>query len=202
MTTAAPPRSSRIPLVAPRPRRWTKAEYYALWDLGWFADQRVELLDGEILEMPNPGPSHCTSTDNVAEALRALFPKESHWVRMQMPLDLGLDIEPQPDVAVAAGAKASFGEHPKTAVLVVEVSDSTLAIDRGRKASLYACAGIADYWIVNLIDRQVEVHRAPVADATADHGFGYRDVTIFPANQSVVPLAAPQASVPVASLLP
>src|SRR5262249_7199715 len=157
MSTASTP-GQRAPLPAPRLRRWTKEEYHAMGALGWFEDQHVELLDGEIVEMPNPNPPHCISTDNVAEALRAIFTRENFWVRMQMPLDLVFDSDPQPAVAVVAGSKATHTEHPTTALLVVEVSDSTLTIDRGRKASLYARAGIADYWVVNLFDQQVEVH--------------------------------------------
>ena len=130
-------------------------------ELGWFTDQRVELLGGEIVEMPSPGNPPCVSTDNMAELLRDVFPKDYFWVRMQMPLDLGLDSEPQPGVAVVKGAKATFIAHPTTALLVVEISDTTLGIDRGRKMSLYARGGIEDYWIVNLVDRCLEVHRRP-----------------------------------------
>src|SRR5262245_1769059 len=121
MTTAAgPPPAS--PAVGPRPRRWTKEEYHTMGQLGWFEDQHVELLDGEIVERPVPGNPHCVSTDNVAEVLRDVFPRDRFWVRMQMPLDLGLDTEPLPDVAVADAPKASYTAHPKTALLVVEVS--------------------------------------------------------------------------------
>lgn len=171
-------------------------------ELGWFEDQHVELLDGEIVEMPAPGNPHCISTDNTAEALRDIFPKENYWVRMQMPLDLGQDSEPQPDVAVVPGPKKSYSAHPTTALLGVEVSDTTLAIDRGRKAGLYARAGLADYWIVNLVDRQVEVHRKPEADATSPYGFRYAEITIRSATETVTPLAAPQVKIPVATLLP
>jgi Uma2 family endonuclease len=87
-------------------------------------------------------------------------------------------------------------------LLGVEVSDTTLAIDRGRKAGIYARAGLADYWIVNLVDRQVEVHRKPEADATSPYGYRYTEITICLARESVTPLAAPQVKIPVASLLP
>lgn len=200
MTTLAPGQTPS--LVEPRPRRWTKEEYHQMGELGWFEDQHVELLDGEIVEMPVPGNPHCVSTDNVYEVLRGLFPKESHWVRMQMPLNLGLDTEPQPDVAVVAGAKTSFTDHPTAALLVVEVSDTTLSIDRGRKGSLYARAGISDYWIVNLVNRQLEIYRNPMADPTAAHGFRYADVSIGAATEDASPLAAPLRSISVAVLLP
>jgi Uma2 family endonuclease len=190
-----------MPFGQPRPRRWTKEEYHTMAQLGWFEDQWVELLEGEIVEMPNPNNPHCVSTDNVAEVLRVIFPKEKYWVRMQMPLNLGLDTEPRPDVAVVAGAKATFVDHPTTALLLVEVSDTTLAIDRGRKAVLYARAGIEDYWIVNLAARQLEIYRRPMADAAAPHGFRYADITTHEATDSVTALAAPQAVIAVAALL-
>jgi Uma2 family endonuclease len=123
-------------------------------------------------------------------------------VRMQGALDLGPDVEPEPDVAVADGPKGSFAGHPTTAVLVVEVSDTTLSIDRGRKAGIYARAGIADYWIVNINRRQLEIYRRPVADATAQEGYRYDETTIRGEADSATPLAAPQAAIRVVDLLP
>jgi Uma2 family endonuclease len=173
-----------------------------MWELGWFEGQRVELLDGEIIEMPTPNPPHFTSTDNVAEVLRAVFPRERYWVRMQGSLDLGPEVEAEPDVAVADGPKGSFKGHPTTALLVVEVSDTTLSIDRGRKAGIYARAGIADYWIVNINKRQLEIYRRPVADATVQEGHRYDETTILGENDSATPLSAAQATIHVADLLP
>ncbi len=152
--------------------------------------------------MPSPGNPHCISTDNVAELLRDLFPKDRFWVRMQMPLDLGLDSEPQPDVAVVAGAKGAFTAHPTTALLVVEICDTTLAIDRGRKISLYARGRIEDYWIVNLVDRCLEVYRRPVPDAAFEFGFRYADVLKRAEAEAEAPLATPQSMVRVARMLP
>ena len=202
MTAALLSSGSRKPVVVPQARRWSKEEYHAMWDLGWFNDQRVELLDGEIVEMPNPNPPHCVSLDKVAEFLFGHFPRSRYWVRNQMPLDLGLDVEPQPDLTVADGPRPSFTGHPTTALLVVEISDSTLAIDRGMKRAIYARAGIADYWIVNINDRCLEVYRRPVADATAERGFRYDEVMILREDETVSPLAAPAAVVPVSDLLP
>ena len=87
-------------------------------------------------------------------------------------------------------------------MLIVEVSESTLAFDRRRKASLYARAGIADYWIVNLVDRQLEVRRNPVADLTQFYGAAYADETVLQAADQATPPAAPQARIAVADLLP
>ena len=172
-------------------------------ELGWFEDQHVELLDGEIVEMPAPKNAHCVSTDNVAEVMRGLFPNDRYWVRMQMPLDLGLETEPQPDVAVVAGPKSSYKEHPKIALLVVEVSDTTLTIDRGRKANLYARGNIQEYWIVNLVDLQLEIHRNPVSDPSLPYGFHYRDVEIRKQDADAPPpLAQHVAKIAVKELLP
>jgi Uma2 family endonuclease len=201
-TLIAPPLPPPVGLVAPHPRRWTKAEYHKLRELGWFEWQHVELLDGEIIQMPNAGHPHCVSNDKVRAVLEVIFPKDRHWLRAQSALNLGLDVEPQPDIAVADGPMESFNDHPTTALLVVEVSDTTLSIDRGWKAGIYARGGIEDYWIVNVNARQLEVHRRPVRDATAEGGYRYDEKTILGEADSVSPLAAPQALIRVADLLP
>src|SRR5205807_2759297 len=111
--------------------------------------------------------------------------------------------EPEPDVSVVSGSSADYVQaHPTTAVLIVEVSDSTLRYDRGRKASLYARAGIADYWIVNLVDRRIEVYRDPVPDPTQHYGYRYSSQSVIVPPGTVTPLALPQAAIPAADLLP
>ena len=94
--------------------------------------------------------------------------------------------------------KATIAERS----LIVEVSDSSLKYDQHDKASLFAAAGIADYWNINLIDRRLEIRRRPVADATQPFGFAYADVTLHGPNDVVSPLAAPTAQIRVADLLP
>jgi Uma2 family endonuclease len=174
-----------------------------MWELGWFEGQRIELIDGEIIQMPQPGPPHVVSVDNVADALEAVFPKARFYVRRQAALDIGPDTEPGPDVAVVDGPRSTYAtRQPTTALLVVEVSDTTLSIDRGRKSRVYARGGILDYWLVNLNARQLEVHRRPVADATVPEGHRYDEITILDATAPVSPLAAPQAVIRVADLLP
>ena len=207
-TLAAPPLPPAPPLTptrvdAPQPRRWTKAEYHKMWELNWFEGQNVELLDGEIIQMPHPGPPHTVSVDNVQEVLLVIFPRQRYWVRVQAALDLGLDTEPGADVAVADGPKATFTtRQPTSALLVVEVSDTTLSYDRGRKSRIYARSGILDYWIVNLNSRELEVHRRPVADPTVPEGHWYDDITFLKEADSVAPLAAPQAVIRGRDLLP
>jgi len=189
------------PELNPAPRRWTKLEYYEMAELGWFRGQRVELLDGEIMVLSPQNWPHAASTDQVAEVLRRVF-GTGYWVRMQLPLDLGLYSEPEPDVSVVLGSRNDYQAHPTTAVLLVEISDTTLSSDRHRKGSLYARAGVSDYWIVNLVDLQVEVYRDPVPDNSQPHGFRCATREIKVAGETLSPLALPHAQVAVADLLP
>jgi Uma2 family endonuclease len=92
--------------------------------------------------------------------------------------------------------------HPRHAALIVEVAESSLGIDRGRKATLYARAGIPDYWIVNLVDRTLEIHREPVAAPETAAGWHYAEVRSLGPGETVSPVAAPGARIPVADLLP
>ena len=188
--------------VEPTQRRWTRDEYYRMGELGWFTGQRVELIDGEIMVLSPQGPSHATSTDRVRRTLERTF-GEGVWVRMQLPVDFGSYSEPEPDVSVVAGSLEDYtSAHPTTALLIVEVSDSTLSYDRNRKASLYARVGIADYWIINLVGSQLEVRRHPVPNASKRYGFDYDEVTILHEADTVVPLCRPQVRIPVSDLLP
>jgi len=184
----------------PAPRRWTREEYYRLGELGLFHGQRVELIEGEIMVLSPQNWPHTSGVDRAGEALRRAL-GAGFWLRMQFPLNLGTS-DPEPDVSVVVGRREDYSDHPTTAVLIVEVSDTTLAYDRTRKASLYARAGIADYWIVNLTDNQVEVYRDPRPDASQPYGHGYASVTTLVPPAVVNPLAAPQVSLAVADLLP
>jgi Uma2 family endonuclease len=192
------------PLVEPTQRRWTRDEYYRMGELGWFIGQRAELIDGEIMVLSPQGPSHATSTDRVRRILERTL-GEGVWVRMQLPVDFGSHSEPEPDVSVVAGSLEDYtSAHPTTALLIVEVSDSTLSYDRHRKARLYARAGIADYWIINLVGGQLEVRRYFVPNASKRYGFDYAEVTILHEADTVVPLCRrrPQVRIPGGDLLP
>src|ERR1700722_7311439 len=195
---AAPP----VPTLArePQVKHWTRDEFYRLADLGLFRGQRAELIDGVIMVLSPQNWPHAITVDRAAKLLdRLLAP--AFWVRSQLPLSFGPMTEPEPDVSVVTGGPKDYQDHPTFAVLIVEVSDSTLAYDRGPKASLYARAGIADYWIVNLVDRKLEVRRTPVADATQVYGHGYASLTELIPPATVSPLAAPQVSLVVADLI-
>jgi Uma2 family endonuclease len=170
-------------------------------DIGFFQGQRAELIAGEVMVLSPQSPAHYTVSHHVAELLHTAFGTGYH-VRMYGPIALGQHSEPEPDVAVVVGAREDYAtQHPKSALLIVEVSDTSLDSDRTRKASLYARAGIADYWIVNLVDRRLEVRRNPVADPGQVYGYKYSSVTELVPPATVSPLAAPQIAVAVADLI-
>jgi Uma2 family endonuclease len=124
-------------------------------------------------------------------------------VRGQNPLALDDESAPEPDLAVVRGSPADFRDaHPTRPALVIEVAESSLQFDRITKSSLYARAGIADYWIVNLIDRVVEIYRDPAADLTAPYGWRYMSLERARPPAAVTPLGVPAPPIPVASLLP
>jgi Uma2 family endonuclease len=186
---------------APPVKKWSAAEFHRLGDAGLFEGQNLILVDGEFLEMPPPNPPHDMALILLDTVLRACFPT-GHVFRTQMSLVLGQTTDPVPDYAVVAGSARDFVQKPTTAVLVVEVADSSLDYDTGDKVSLYAAAGIADYWVVDLVNHRLIVMRDPVTDAAARHGSRYSSVNAFVAGQRVAPMAAPASAVAVADVLP
>jgi Uma2 family endonuclease len=188
------------PWVSSR-KRWTVDEFHALYSLPAFESKKLVLLAGEILETPNPNARHDAGLGLALAALVAAFGPR-FWVRDQMALRLSQSTDPMPDAAVVPGSPRDYPQQPTTALLVVEVSDTSLAIDTGVKAQLYAAAGIADYWVVDLNNRLVIVHRDPQPDPASPSEAAYRAVTPLGLGQGVSPLAAPQATVNVGDLLP
>jgi Uma2 family endonuclease len=185
-----------------RQRRWSKSEYYRLGELHFFHGQRVELIEGRIILLSPKSPLHCAGVCQVAELLRGLF-GTGFCVRMHMPLDLNPETEPEPDVCVVVGDPPQyFQAHPTTAALIVEVSDTTVSYDRRHKGSLYARANIADYWLINLPRRRLEVYRAPIVDPTRPFGHRYSSRTDLLPGATVSPLALPQQTIAVSDLLP
>ncbi len=187
----------------PRRRLWTREEYHRAADVGLFRPtERLELLDGVVIEKVSPqNRSHAWSVSQVAEAMRSAFGVGFH-VREEKPLVLADDSEPEPDVVVVRGSLRETPDHPTpaNAVLVIEVSDTTLAFDQGQKASIYAHAGIDDYWLLDLRSRRLEVRRNPGLTGSAE--VGYRSLQIMTAEGEVSPLAMPGAVIQVADLLP
>ena len=182
-------------------RRWKRAEYERLVDLGVFEGDPVELIGGHLIVAEPQNSPHATAVGAADDALRAVLPP-GLIVRAQMPISLDDESAPEPDLAVVSGRRADYGQgHPTRAVLVVEVADSSLHFDRREKGSLYARARIAEYWIVNLIDRVLEVYRDPESDPAAPHGWGYRSVSRLAPPAVVTPVALPLAQVRVGDLL-
>jgi Uma2 family endonuclease len=186
-----------------RTRRFSRAEYERLIDLGVFhAGEPIELIGGELVVAEPQGAAHYTAIVKTARTLEAAFGAGWH-ARMQGPIGLDADSEPEPDVAIVTGSPDDYNRaHPSRPVLTVEVADSSLVIDREHKGSLYARAGLADYWILNLVDRVLEVYREPLADQAAPFGWRYARVEIVDASMEASPLAAPGTSVSVSRLLP
>lgn len=185
-------------------RRLDLDEYHRLIEIGFFGeDERVELIEGVLHRMSPKGPSHA----GVLSRMLRLFITElgeRAEVRAQDPItDPHSVSEPEPDLVLAVPRGDNYvSRHPQPqeVLLVIEVADSSLAADRGIRKQVYAAAGIEDYWIVNLVDGQVEVYREPklLADSTAT----YQQQTIHKADDIVALLHFPDCEVDVAALLP
>jgi Uma2 family endonuclease len=149
--------------------------------------RRLELIHGEIREMTPIGSEHEVAVDYLTEWSFRSLPPEWAWIRVQNSIGLPeLDSAPEPDIAWVA--RRDYSRARPTAadvLLVIEVAESSLKYDSGEKADLYAAAGIADYWIVNLVDRRIEVRRDPSAE-------GYRSHAIRAGEDEIRPLAAPE----------
>jgi len=170
-------------------RKWTRAEYERLTQLGLLAeDERVELIQGEIVAMSPIDPIHAIAVNQANMVLATEF-GATHVVGVQNPLVAGEDSEPQPDLILIS--RAAFAEmkerreHPARAVLVLEVANTSLAYDRREKGSLYALAGQPLYWIVNVVHNQLEVYSNPVPDPAAPFGFSYASFQSLGRGQKV-----------------
>ena len=183
-------------VVALKTHRFTRDEYDRMVETGILTtDDRVELIEGEILAMSPQNSPHATATRLAQKVLESVF-GPGHDVRAQFPLALEADSEPEPDLAVVAGSpRDSRAHHPETALLVVEVAETSLTFDRTIKQSLYARAEIPEYWVINLRDRQVEVFRGPARS-------GYRSLATYTAGQTFSPAGRPAVRVAVDDLLP
>jgi Uma2 family endonuclease len=184
-------------------RRWTRKEYDRLIEVGVFQPgEPVELLGGELIVSEPQGSAHHTAIGLVEDALRAAL--GSGWVvRTQGPVALDDESEPEPDVSVAPGSRRDYSrQHPSRPLLVVEVAESSLRLDREYKGSLYARAHLDDYWVLNLAQRVLEVYRHPVADPSAPFGWRYASREVLGPDSSVAPLIAPAARILVSDLLP
>jgi Uma2 family endonuclease len=182
-------------------RRFTRAEYDQLIAQGFFdEDEPIELLDGQLVVKEPQGSAHVRMVSHVRRVLQRAF-GERYDVLVQSPIAMDDASEPEPDLAVVRERpKDHLRSLPSSPVLVVEVADSSLRRDRNAKSLLYARNGVADYWIVNLVDRALEVHRDPVRSSRGR--WKYRSVRILGPRSAISPLAARHARIRVADLLP
>jgi len=183
-------------------RRWRRVEYDRLVALGTFDDDPIELIGGHLVVAEPKGPYHTSAIGAAEYAVRAAL-SPGYILRTQAPVALDDESEPEPDLAVVPGRPGDYRDaHPTQPALAIEVADSSLAFDRIRKGSLYARAGVPDYWILNLVERVLEVYRDPVPDPSAPHGWHYRSMTTLTPSDVVTPLAAPSRPIAVSDLLP
>jgi Uma2 family endonuclease len=146
-------------LIVERRAKWTRAKFDRLVELGAFVDERVELVRGELVEMSPIGVPHGNQLEWLNEWLMPRLVGRAR-VRVQLPLALDSESELQPDLAVLERRTPRAG-HPTTALLVIEVADSTVRYDRLVKGPLYAEAGVVEYWVVHAEKAFVEVFSAP-----------------------------------------
>ena len=197
--TAPPPAKSAG--VWPLPHKWTCDDLEQVGGLPSMRDQKVMLIGGEILELPPPSSLASISQLLLENWLRTIFPPDRYCVRCQLGLIFGIITNPVPDFAVVPGTPRTYSRHPRTALLIVEVADTSLAYDTGEKASVYAAAGIADYWVIDVNNRNLHVFRNPQPDAAQHYGHGFTHVRVLGSNDTVSSIASPGRSIAVSDLL-
>lgn len=182
--------------LGPPGYRFRRAQFEAMVAADIFgADDRLELLNGEIIPMAPQKSRHATAVVLVAEALRGAF-GGACTLRCQLPFALDDHSEPEPDLAVVPGDPRRYRDaHPDQALLICEVADTTLTYDRGAKLAAYGRAGVPEYWVLDLNGAALEVCRRPQVD-------GYAERRWLSAADAVAPLNRPGALVRIADLLP
>lgn len=153
-------------IASPTTRLWTIDEYYRMAEVGIIApDERVELIDGEVISMASKKPPHVLVSELASEALRRLL-GDVAYIRTQDPVHLSDRSEPEPDIAVVVPPlRRYFDHHPyaEEIFLIIEVADATLEFDLKRKVGVYARSQIQDYWVVDVNQNQIHIFREPVA---------------------------------------
>lgn len=166
-------------------------EYHWLIEQGFFQpEDRVELIEGVLVDMSPLGPQHANAVDALTEELVTTVKRRAR-VRIQQPVTLPEQTtEPEPDFVLATRRQVYQTTHPRPAdvLLIGEVSDNTLAYDRSKKLRLYAAAGIQEYWIVNLVNNVLEVYRDPIGTG---NNAGYQTKLTYQPNAKVAPVALP-----------
>ena len=184
--------------LLPQTRKFTVAEYYRMAEVGILKpDERVELIEGEILVMPPIGPEHADNVDEFNEVL-ARYAPDRYRVRIQNPVRLSDLSEPEPDVALLRRRPEGYGAaHPTPAdvLLVIEVAHSSLEYDRGIKAHIYGRSGVPETWVRNLPEDCIERFIEPGPEGYAHH-------TVHRRGETLTPVSMPDLELAVADLLP
>lgn len=200
MTTRTKDPAAAAPTPSPtlETRKFTVAEYYRMGEAGILKpDERVELVEGEIIVMPPIGPQHAGNVDYL-NAIFARYATGRFHVRIQSPIRLDERSEPQPDAAILRLRDDYYTRShptPSDVLLVVEVADSTLEYDRQRKAHVYGRAGVPETWVRNLPEDCIERFTEPGTEGYAQHSVHRRGETLAPAS-------LPDLELAVADLLP
>ncbi len=173
-------------------------EYHRMAEAGIFRPgERVELLRGEIVTMPPIGDHHRGSVNRLTHVLSAKF-ADRVYIQVQNPVVVSDDSEPEPDIALLSQKEAAWGErgaYPSDVVVLIEVAESSRATDLRVKLPLYAQTGIAEYWIVDLIDRVIRIHREPTPE-------GYSITALARPGERIELSAFPNESLAVDDILP
>jgi len=178
-------------------------EYHRLIEMGFFgSDDRVELIEGVLHRMSPRGPRHADCLERLLR-LFILQLGERARVRGQDPITIPASgSEPEPDLALVMPREGGYRDRhplPEEVWLVVEIAEWSLQEDRELKLPVYAAAGIEEYWVINLVDKQVEVYREPVP--LPDGGATYRQRTLHIAGDTIAPLRFPDCVIEVAHLV-
>jgi Uma2 family endonuclease len=191
--------ASQTPITEPR-ARFTPEQYIYLSENNMLGTGRTELIHGEIIKMCSQFDLHVYGVTEINDQLRKAFPKPRFWVRSQSTLHCG-DSMPEPDVAVVSGPMSAERTimRGERALLVVEVSDTTLDADLNVKPAIYASVGIPEYWVLDLNARALIVHRGPVKSGRM--GPRYKSITIHDRASKVAPLSAPKRTIRIATLV-
>lgn len=161
------------------------------------SDERVELLDGQLIKMAAKGTAHSSATTRTGKLFERCLAEQA-WVRLQEPIQLNDYSEPEPDIAVVQLNALDYADHHPTIAetyLVIEVADTTLKRDCGFKAKIYAQAGVADYWVLDVVERQLHVFREPTLE-------GYQSHSILAAAATIAPLCFPASKLRINEMLP
>jgi len=184
------------PLPPPQPFRFTVQDYYRLGEIGILKeDDRVELIQGEIVMMPPIDPGHAESTDRSLHKVGHKLGPEFR-TRCQQPVCLSASSEPIPDVSIVREKSYKSGlPTPEDTYLIIEVSNTSLKDDLGRKKLMYAAAGIPEYWVIDLNARVLHVFSRPKAG-------DYREHRILEEKETVQSITLKPLKLKVAELMP